>query len=115
MIEMLVHGLSIIVSCTVFAAAMLALNRMSRRTAWPIQIAYVAMFAGSGMATLLAAWEMLSGSSANQAMHLAMLITVAGLSLLMLASRRRDCLCPDCPARRRDECGGCDQRGFGDA
>lgn len=112
MIDLLIHGLSITVSATVFAAAMLALNRMSRQTAWPIQLSYVAMFAGSGMAALLAVWELLSGDSANHAMHLAMLITVAGLSMLMLASRRRDCMCPDCPARRRpDDCDSCDQRG----
>lgn len=103
---MLLHALSLAASVTVFIVASSALNRMGKSTARLIVWAYVSLFAGSGLAAMLSAWEILTGGHAEDSMHLAMLVVIAGLSLLLLSSRRRECLCIDCPARRFEK-GGC--------
>ena len=99
-------------SALILLTSLQALVRMSRLTAKPIQAAYMAIFFGSGTAVIIGLYELVAKAHVDDAMHLALLIIVAGLCGLMFCSRRRDCMCVDCPARKRpNPCDPCDIRG----
>jgi uncharacterized membrane protein YfcA len=112
-VGLLIHILSAVAAFVVSLAAYVALNRINKTTMRVIKTAYVLVFGGcAGAAVLSLCAIFIADDMINELMHLFILITLAGFSALFIGSRRRDCLCTDCPARKLPEpCGDCDLRG----
>ena len=112
MSETIMQAVSILVASAIAGGAFKVLINMSPETSKAIITAYVAMFSGATMIAVLGLYELTTKGDANVMMHGSIVVLLGGMALQMIATRRRDCLCADCPAKKRPtECSDCDARG----